>query len=345
MSDATPAKLTPREELVALLRGHAACPILSGLGEHGLLDRMLEGPFAATDFPAVAEARLFEAVLAYFVSLGLLRPAGGAPPRYEATRVGRTVFTRYGSCALIHSYRDYFSRLAGRIVGADDGAPPTVDRRVNVLGSGQLHARKFFPDAYRLLAGHPFRRLIDVGCGNGEFLAGLLEIRPDIEAVGVDVSEVAAAEVQARFGGRVPVVVADGAGVAAWADALPPGPEPLVVSLWYVVHEFTAGEVDRAVRFFLDLHARFPAADVILGEIVNLPPAVMAAGHVESIMPEFLLFHALSGQGVLTWEQHRQVLHQIPYRLLVEIPFDPLPDGEAGSVPSSTIWHLSPHAG
>jgi hypothetical protein len=39
-------KLNPRDELVALLRGHAACPILSGLGEHGLLDRMMNGPFS-----------------------------------------------------------------------------------------------------------------------------------------------------------------------------------------------------------------------------------------------------------------------------------------------------------
>src|SRR5262245_50317186 len=173
MSDGTrSSKLNPREELVALLRGHAACPILSGLGEHGLLDRMLEGPFTVADFPEVADARLFAATLTYFVSLDLIRGIGGDPSRYEATKVGRTVFTRYGSCALIHSYRDYFERLAGLIVGSDRGPAPAVDRRVNVLGSGQLHARKFFPDAYRILAGHPLERLIDVGCGNGEFIAG-----------------------------------------------------------------------------------------------------------------------------------------------------------------------------
>ena len=141
-------KLNPREELVALLRGHAACPILSGLGEYGLLDRMTASPFAVTDFPEVADRHLFAATLTYFVSLGLLRDIGGDPSRYETTKVGRTVFTRYGSCALIHSYRDYFERLAGLIVGTDRGPPPAVDRRVNVLGSGQLHARKFFPDAY-----------------------------------------------------------------------------------------------------------------------------------------------------------------------------------------------------
>jgi SAM-dependent methyltransferase len=339
-----PPKLNPREELVALLRGHAACPILSGLGEQGLLDRMALGPFSADDFPEVADQRLFAATLTYFVSLGLLRGLGGDTPRYEATKVGRTVFTRYGSCALIHSYRDYFERLAGSIVGTDRGPGPAVDRRVNVLGSGQLHARKFFPDAYRILADHPFRRLIDVGCGNGEFIAGVLKRRPEVQAVGVDLSEVAAAEVRARFGGRVPVVVADGADVSGWVGAFGPGRRPLVVSLWFVVHEFAAGSVERAVRFFCDLHARLPAADVILGEIVNLPAEVMAVAHVGSIMPEFLLFHALSGQGVFTWEQHQQVLREIPYTLAAEVRFDEMPDGADQTLPSSFLWHLRPLA-
>lgn len=343
MSDESrPSKLNPREELVALLRGHAACPILSGLGEHGLLDRMVSGPFAATDFPNVTEPRLLGITLTYLVSLGLLRRIDGDPPRYEVTKVGRTVFTRYGSCALIHSYRDYFERLPGLIVGKDRGEKPAVDRRVNVLGSGQLHARKFFPDAYRILAAHPFRRLIDVGCGNGEFLAGLRRHRPDVQAAGVDVSAVAVAEAQRRFGDRVPCVPADGFNVAEWVEQLPAGPEPVVISLWYVLHEFTRDNVRLAKRFFRELQAFFPSADVILGEIVNLPPDVLAAGHVESIMPEFLLFHALSGQGVFTWKQHAELLEQIPYTLACEVLFDELPDGSGGTIPSSFIWHLRP---
>jgi SAM-dependent methyltransferase len=332
----------PREELVALLRGRAACPILSGLGEHGLLDRMLAGPFTAADFPDVADHGLFAAALTYLVSLGLLTRTDGDTPKYAVTKVGQTVFTRYGSASLIHSYRDYFDRLAGRIVGADRGPAPAVDRRVNVLGSGQLHARKFFPTAYRLLAEHPVRRVIDVGCGNGEFLAGLLDRRPDVRAIGVDVSEVAAAEVRARFGGSVPVVVAGGEDVAAWCAQAPSSPGPLLVSLWYVVHEFTGGEVSQATAFFGRLREKLPNAEVILGEIVSVPPAVLAAGHAGSIMPEFLLFHALSGQGVLTWEQHNEVLRRIPYTLVGETLFDALPDGAGGAVPSSFLWHLLP---
>jgi hypothetical protein len=55
-----------------------------------------------------------------------------------------------------------------------------------------------------------------------------------------------------------------------------------------------------------------------------------------------LLFHALSGQGVLTWEQHRQVLREIPYTLAAEALFDEMPDGAGGAIPSSFLWHPRP---
>jgi len=59
-------------------------------------------------------------------------------------------------------------------------------------------------------------------------------------------------------------------------------------------------------------------------------------------MPEFLLFHELSGQGVLSWQQHREVLHGIPYTVAAEWHYDTIPDEAGGTVPSSVLWHLKP---
>lgn len=336
------SKLNPREELVALLRGHAACPILCGLGECGLLDQMLAGPFLASDLTHVADPVLLRAALTYLVSLGLLSQKAGPAAEYTVTKLGQTVFTRFGSCALIHSYREFFERLPGMIIGTDRGPRPKVDRPTNLLGSGQLHARKFFPVAYRVLACHPPHRLIDIGCGNGEFIAGVFHVRPDIEAIGVDLSEVSIAQLRSRFGNRVRGIVADGFDVAAWLEAASVESASTVVSLWFVVHEFVSGDVTRAINFFQHLKTHLPDADLIVGEIVRSPASVLAAGHVASIMPEFLLFHALSGQTVFTWAQHQDVLQEIPYTLAQEVLFDELPDGSGTRVPSSFVWHLRP---
>ena len=331
-----------REELIAVLRGAVACPILNGLGEFGLLDQMLAGPFAAGDFAGVRSTGQFDATLTYLVSLGFLSRTSGTPANYEVTQLGRSVFTRYGSCGLLHSYRDYFERLAGMIAGADQGPLPSVDRHANVLGSGQVHSRKFFPPVYSLLTGHPFQALIDVGCGDGAFIAGLHRLRPDVQAIGVDLSEIAIRSLKNRFGDGVVGILADGSDVTSWLEKTPKLPGPVIISLWYVVHEFRGNSVSRSVEFFRELHTRAPDAELILGEIVNVSPQVLAARHMESIMPEFLLFHALSGQSVLTWEQHKAVLRQIPYTLACQFLFDELPDDEGGRIPSSFAWHLRP---
>ena len=76
----------------------------------------------------------------------------------------------------------------------------------------------------------------------------------------------------------------------------------LVVSMWFVAHEFSEGDPKVIRYFFRELNLKLPYAEIILGEITALPPRLLAEHHAVSIMPEMLLFHALSLQGVLSWE-------------------------------------------
>ena len=127
-----------------------------------------------------------------------------------------------------------------------------------------------------------------------------------------------------------------------WVQALPPTPGRTLISAWFVLHEFSHGRPERVVEFFRRLHRHCPQADVVVGEIVSVPDLALAADRANSIMPEFLLFHALSGQGVLTWEQHCYVLAEIPYKLIAEEHFDSVLVSGADPIPSSFIWHLRP---
>jgi hypothetical protein len=96
------------------------------------------------------------------------------------------------------------------------------------------------------------------------------------------------------------------------------------------------------IEFFQELRAALPTAELILGEITALPPELLAAHCATSIMPEFLLFHELSRQGVLRWETWRDVLKKIPYRLQGEALFDLIGESEGEATPSSFVWHLKP---
>ena len=120
--------------------------------------------FSATDLPATNRPALL-AALRYIQSLGLIEPAGSETLR--ATSVGEYVLDRVGAFHLVRSYRDYFTDFAGLLT--DPAAEAAVRRMENVGGTGQLHARKYFPLALRWLAGREVRCVVDVGCGNGEF--------------------------------------------------------------------------------------------------------------------------------------------------------------------------------
>jgi len=81
---------------------------------------------------------------------------------------------------------------------------------------------------------------------------------------------------------------------------------------------------------------------VIIGEIVRQEDAALAASHRESIMPEYLFFHDLSGQGVLSWKEYHEIRLQIPYRLVAERLFDEIAGEDGRKEPSSFIWGLVP---
>lgn len=333
-----------RGSVISLLRGSFSTPTIAALAELGLIERMLAGPFRVEDFPMAVDKRVLSSVFLYLHSLNLLKrmPEGG----YGLTDEGRTALKRNGAFLLLFSYRGYFENLAG-LLTAD--AEATVDRRRNVLGSGSLHSKKFFPAVWEMFRGARPSALIDVGCGDGQFLTDACTAWPGVSIAAVDLSPIAVETTLKRLEtfGRNDVVgvVKSGANVADWIanvpEALKAG-SPLVVSMWFVVHEFSGRDPKTVVRFFHEVWSALPKADIILGEINALPPELLAEHHESSIMPELLLFHDLSGQGVLTWESWADVLDEIPYSLIGERQFDLV--GEVGeqTTPSSFVWHLRP---
>jgi hypothetical protein len=125
--------------------------------------------------------------------------------------------------------------------------PVMVDRRHNVLGSGSLHMKKFFPSAREFLRGTRPNTLIDVGCGDGQFLANASAEWPGISIAAIDLSQIAIDTTLKRLAisGHKDVIgiVENGIEVSKWAASLPEAlriRSQLVLSMWFVVHEFVA---------------------------------------------------------------------------------------------------------
>jgi len=326
------------------MRGAFACPTIATLAELGLTQRMLAGPFKTTDFDGITNTEALDAVFNYLEAVGVVKAQDDGS--FQTTEEGNTVLKRAGAFLLIHSYRDYFIRLGDLLqTGRGD---IEVDRRHNVLGSGSLHSRKFFPAVWHIFQSLKPKALIDIGCGDGHFLNHAATEHPGLAIAGVDLSSVAVETTLARLKdnghSEVVGVVDSGEEIERWIEKMPlaiRNGRPLVLSMWFIAHEFSGGDVARVVRFFERVHRTVPTSHFILGEIVRIEPQVLYKAKDQTIMPEFLLFHELSGQGVLSWSQWQEVLNKIPFDLLYEKRFDEVGEG-ISAIPSSFVWHLQP---
>ncbi len=339
------AKPMKRQRLIANLRGYFLSPVIASLGECGVADRMLQGPFSLVDFQDLAEPSVLDTIFRYLESVGLLVRDGES--RYTLTEDGFTSLSRNGAYSLLVSYAEYFDQLPSLLAGVP--ASPAVNRPRNVRGSGHLHGTKFFPSALDCLQQDPPTALIDIGCGDGAFLECACTRWTSLLPFGLDLSEAAIEIARRRLAPRTSaspgLFVANARDVRSWSLSFSPAlrdTDSLVISMWFVGHEFSANSIEVMIRFFKDLHECFPRARVLVGEIVKIAPEDLSAHRDLSIMPEYLLFHELSRQGVLGWPEWQSILRQIPYHIGHGRHFDEITSSTGAAIPASFLWLLRP---
>lgn len=341
---ALPVSSDARALIVQFMRGRFVTPVIAKLGECGLLDRLANQPIHLGEYPQFNPSVL-RSLLTYLEALGMVIPVG--PVGWQATSVGRKVFQRWGGFAIVDSYEPYFSRLEDLLRSDIKPADINVIRKRNVIGSGQLHSRKFFPAALDMFEGNPSPGvIIDIGSGDGAFLEAALNRFSDATVVAVDISSESIRIAYERIAPKLRTAwhssVADGANVALWSQAVPRTAERLIVTGWFVLHEFCQGSVETAREFLFDVRKHFPTAEILIGEVVKTTPETLSQQHARSVLPEFQLFHALSGQGLLSWDQLCELRGDMPYRVVSERLIDPVETADGRSVPANIIWHLAP---
>jgi hypothetical protein len=97
--------------------------------------------------------------------------------------------------------------------------------------------------------------------------------------------------------------------------------------------------VEKAREFLFNVQRHFPTAELLIGEVVKAAPEILSEQHGRSVLPEFQLFHALSGQGLLNWEQLIELRADMPYCVSEEKLIDQVLTSQ-GAVPANIIWHL-----
>lgn len=338
------------EDIVVLLRGFFSTPIISSFGRLGVLETMRSASsFTVNDFPNIPNKKLLQDSFRYFVRIGLIKNIDGQGEVYRASDLGKEIFRRANSFYVPHSYFEYMYRYHDLIQNPPAKIECEVERLENVIGSGKTHQRYFPPAISFLKRKVNFDVIVDIGCGDGQFLSAFLRGMPGKKVVGIDISKLSTEATYKNLREQYPeqeitMVCADALDVKKWSKEVlcVTGTRKVVISMWFLLHEISRNKPDNIVEFFRKIHELFPAAPIVVGEVVRQSDDILSKHCAKSIMPEYLFFHEMSGQGILSWEEYQGILHNIPYELLLEKLFDEASDNDGEKIPSAFVWCLMP---
>jgi SAM-dependent methyltransferase len=224
-----------------------------------------------------------------------------------------------------------------------------VERLENVIGSGITHLRYFPPAVSFLKRKVVFDIMVDIGCGDGQFLSTFLKSVPVKKAIGIDLSRLSTETTCKNLKEQYPdldvtTICCDALDVEKWSRKVVDiiSNKRIAISMWFLLHEISQNKPNILVDFFQKIHKVFPDASIVVGEVVRQSEKILLKQNERSLMSEYLFFHEMSGQGILLWEEYREVLKKIPYELALEKLFDEALDNEGTKIPSTFVWCLMP---
>ncbi len=341
-------KINPRSELIYLMRGFFSLPVVISLSNNGVLEKILTSQVNATKFKSIKNKKFLNSIFNYLANLGILKKKIiKGKENFNITILGKKILSRVGSFHLLNSYGPFINNI-NKILDKKSRTNISCDREENVLGSGLTNGRKFFPKSFEFFKRDEFDVIADIGCGDGEYLSRSIKYFSKADFFASDISQKALIECKKKLRkktNRITFFKSDAFNVKNWSKILNKitqnKKKKILITMWYVVHEISKNNRHRVINFFKEIKKNCPNANVLIGEIINIDPLTLSKNRDISILPEFLFFHEISGQGVLKINDFDYIKKKIPYNLSNSHEFDYVKNKNK-KTPSAIIWHLTP---
>ena len=325
-----------------ILRGLYAAPIICELSKLGIFTKASR-KINLRNKEKIKNKFVLNISLNYLSHIGLLSKN---KDQYVLTDIGYEIFRRSNSFFVPHSYRETILNLGNLLKGKKKISSCNVDRYENILGSGLTHLRYFFQPINYINSKLEYNSVIDLGCGNGHFINEVLKKKNNLKIVGIDLSEDSVKTCKKNIGNNIKknnykIFKADISKVKLWKSKISnfvKNSQPLI-SLWFMLHEISDHKVKNIKKFLQKTHSSFPNSYLVIGEIIKLDDKILKEIYKKSLMPEYLFFHKISGQGILSWKDYKSLLIDSPYSLEYEWLFDNV---NSSKTPSAFVWILKP---
>ena len=185
-------------------------------------------------------------------------------------------------------------------------------------GSAEMEALLYFPLAIDIIARSKYKKVLDLGCGEGTFLRALCTDLPGVQGSGMDLSpdSVEAARQRAAaagLDGRLRFVVGDVTdenGAPAAMDGID------AATIFFLLHEILYRGEEVAIEFLHGFHRKFPGVPLIVFEALR--PSVEEMRRRPGMAIRYSLQHDLSHQKLVSGEEWKKLFRKAGFRSVDE---------------------------
>jgi SAM-dependent methyltransferase len=305
---------------VETISGFFTTRTMQALFNVGFFDEMQAK--GAVDLDAFADERhldrgILQSLCDSLFSLGILKKDGAT---YALEGKGRLLAEEArGWFEGVYGYEGVYHELEAllkkeKVFGKD------VTRRSDFVarGSGQAERWIFFPLVADVVKRQGYRRVLDLGCGEGTFLRSLCEMDPQVHAYGVDVAPDAIAQGRetARAAGlhdRVELFVEDIARLERFAAKVP---RIDMATVFFVLHEVLYRGVDATVEFLQGFRRAFPGVPLVVFEVVRPTPEELRKRPGMAV--QYVMQHDLTHQKLVGRDEWKDLFRKAGFERVEE---------------------------
>jgi SAM-dependent methyltransferase len=305
-----------------MIRGYLETTTMHALLNVGLIDEMQKQPSVdLAEFAAHAniEMTVLQPLCEAFYCLGIFERHNGG---YALSEKGRDVVeVMRGWLEVCYGYGEVFHSLEPllrkeKVYGRD------LYRRSDFVarGSGEMENLLFFPMVNDIIIANGYKRVLDLGCGDGTFLRTLCGLNPEVECYGIDLAPEAIEEghrilKDTGLDARVHLSALD-------ISKIEQAPLPAIdaATVFFVLHELLFFGEDVLLKFLRDFRRLFPKAPLIAFEAVR--PTVEELRRHPGISVYYFLYHDLTQQKPVDAHTWKQLFRAAGFQSIEERPLD-----------------------
>jgi len=312
------------DHMIQFSRGYMGSSCISALFNIGFFDELEKNK--SVDLETYSRDRnidkkVLQSICDYLYSLKILRKDKNA---YSMDSYGRDLF-RYsrGNFELLYAYWPLFHELEAllrkdKIYGKD------IFRRDRFVAKGSAGLTKNlpFPVVKDIIRKYNLKSILDLGCGSGEFLVSLCGDNDIAKCYGIDISREAidCAKEESKKAGKEDVMALEVCSIFELDKVKEKWIDIDVLTSMFVLHEFLIQGRQKVVDLLKNIRRDFPGRYLIVCELCKKRHSLLRKKPTAVI--EHHLFHALSKQELITFEEWNELFIDSGYKVSEVRRFD-----------------------